>query len=183
MTAPRATANSSARLAATQTPRGTPRRHRRPCAPVRVYWYDDRIEIRNPGGAYGAVTAENVGRAGRSDYRNPTLADALRALAIVRRVGAGIPIARRALERNGSPPPEFTVESTQVSVTVWRASPPPLDDPRIDGSVDQGQRSRLAEGSGLDDLKARKPEIGGRGRARHDRPLEPEFGRLAQAQL
>lgn len=29
-------------------------------APVRIYWFTDRIEIYNPGGPYGAVTRENL---------------------------------------------------------------------------------------------------------------------------
>jgi len=66
-------------------------------APVRVYWFDDRIEIHNPGGPFGAVTPENFGQPGVVDYRNPNLAEALRALGYVQRFGAGIPIARRAL--------------------------------------------------------------------------------------
>ena len=66
-------------------------------APVRVYWFDDRIEIHNPGGPFGAVTPENFGRAGVTDYRNPNLAEALRALGYVQRFGAGIAIARKAL--------------------------------------------------------------------------------------
>ena len=36
-------------------------------APVRIYWFDDRIEISNPGGPYGAVTQENFGKPGVSD--------------------------------------------------------------------------------------------------------------------
>ncbi|MCY4222672.1 MAG: hypothetical protein OXD35_13635, partial [Thiotrichales bacterium] len=28
-------------------------------APVRFYWYDDRIEIQNPGGLYGMASPEN----------------------------------------------------------------------------------------------------------------------------
>ncbi len=66
-------------------------------APVRVYWFDDRIEIHNPGGPFGAVTRENFGRPGVTDYRNPNLAEALRALGYVQRFGAGIAIARKAL--------------------------------------------------------------------------------------
>jgi len=66
-------------------------------APVRVYWFDDRIEIHNPGGPFGSVTQENFGRPGVTDYRNPNLAEALRALGFVQRFGAGIAIARRAL--------------------------------------------------------------------------------------
>jgi ATP-dependent DNA helicase RecG len=66
-------------------------------APVRVYWFDDRIEIHSPGGPFGAVTVENFGQPGVADYRNPNLAEALRALGYVQRFGAGIPIARRAL--------------------------------------------------------------------------------------
>jgi len=66
-------------------------------APVRVYWFDDRIEIHNPGGPFGAVTVENFGQPGVADYRNPNLAEALRALGYVQRFGAGIAIARKAL--------------------------------------------------------------------------------------
>ena len=66
-------------------------------APVRVYWFDDRIEIHNPGGPYGTVTVENFGQPGLTDYRNPNLAEALRALGFVQRFGAGLVIARKAL--------------------------------------------------------------------------------------
>lgn len=66
-------------------------------APVRVYWFGDRIEIHNPGGPFGSVTRENFGQPGITDYRNPNLAEALRALGYVQRFGAGIAIARKAL--------------------------------------------------------------------------------------
>lgn len=46
-------------------------------APVRVTWFDDRIEISNPGGPFGIVTRENIGQPGITDYRNPNLADAI----------------------------------------------------------------------------------------------------------
>ena len=47
-------------------------------APTHVYWFDDRIEIGSPGGAYGAVNAGNFGQPGVVDYRNPILAEAMR---------------------------------------------------------------------------------------------------------
>lgn len=87
-------------------------------APVRVYWYDDRVEITNPGGPYGEVTVETFGTPGLTDYRNPNLAEALRVLGFVQRFGAGIPIARRTLAENGNPPPEFLVRPTYVTATV-----------------------------------------------------------------
>jgi ATP-dependent DNA helicase RecG len=90
-------------------------------APVRVSWFDDRIEIINPGGPYGAVTAETFGRPGVADYRNPNLAEELRVLGFVQRYGAGIAIARRQLERNGNPPLEFAVEPNYIGAIVQRA--------------------------------------------------------------
>jgi ATP-dependent DNA helicase RecG len=63
--------------------------------PVRVYWFDDRIEIHNSGGPFGIVTIENFGQPGVTDYRNPNLAEALRALGFVQRFGASIAIARK----------------------------------------------------------------------------------------
>lgn len=90
-------------------------------APVRVYWFDDRIEISNPGGPFGAVTVENFGRPGISDYRNPSLAGVLKTLGFVQRFGFGIAEARRSLAANGNPPLEFQVEPTMVLATVRRA--------------------------------------------------------------
>jgi ATP-dependent DNA helicase RecG len=90
-------------------------------APVRVYWYDDRIEIISPGGPFGAVSAENFGAPGLTDYHNPNLAEALRVLGFVQHYGAGIPTAERELKRNGNPPPEFQVDASNVRVTVRMA--------------------------------------------------------------
>lgn len=90
-------------------------------APVRVYWYDDRIEITNPGGPFGAVSVENFGQPGIADYRNPNLAEALRVLGFVQRFGAGLAIARRELQNNGNPPAEFIVQPTHVGVIVRAA--------------------------------------------------------------
>lgn len=90
-------------------------------APVRVTWYDDRIEITNPGGPYGAVNSENFGLPGVTDYRNPNLAEALRVLGFVQHYGAGIPTARRELAKNGNPPPEFNVQPAYIGVTVKAA--------------------------------------------------------------
>src|SRR5262249_34705188 len=81
-------------------------------APVRVYWFSDRIEISNPGGPYGQVTRSNFGRPGVTDYRNPNLAEAMRNFGYVQKFGVGIAQARAALEKNGNPPLEFAVEDT-----------------------------------------------------------------------
>ncbi|MBM3215782.1 transcriptional regulator [Candidatus Poribacteria bacterium] len=89
-------------------------------APVRIYWFRDRIEIHSPGGPYGNVNRGNFGQPGVTDYRNPHLAEAMKNLGLVQRFGVGIPRVRQALADNGSPAPEFIVEDTHV-VAVVRA--------------------------------------------------------------
>ncbi|WP_422017072.1 ATP-binding protein [Roseateles sp.] len=91
-------------------------------SPVRVYWFDDRIEIHSPGGPYGLVTRKNFGQPGASDYRNPALAGVLRILGFVQRFGFGIAESRRAMLANGNPAPEFQVEDTFVLATLKRAA-------------------------------------------------------------
>ena len=63
-------------------------------APIKVYWFDDRIEIHSPGGPFGTVTEKNFGTPGITDYRNPNIADALKVLGFVQRFGVGIATAR-----------------------------------------------------------------------------------------
>lgn len=89
-------------------------------APARITWFSDRIEIQNPGGPYGQVTRATFGLPGVADYRNPTLAEALKSLGFIERFGVGIAIARDRLAANGNPPPDFTVEDAHILVTVRR---------------------------------------------------------------
>jgi len=89
-------------------------------APVRITWFNDRIEIQNPGGPFGQVTKENFGRPGVVDYRNPHLAEAMKVLGYVQRFGVGIQLAQESLRKNGNPPAKFTVEDTFVHVEITR---------------------------------------------------------------
>jgi ATP-dependent DNA helicase RecG len=88
--------------------------------PVRVHWFDDRIEIINPGGPFGVVTKENFGRPGITDYRNPNLADAMKVMGFVQRFGIGIQTARAEMKKSGNPEIEFYVEPVNVLATVRR---------------------------------------------------------------
>jgi ATP-dependent DNA helicase RecG len=91
-------------------------------APVRIFWFADRIEILSPGGPYGQVTIDNFAQPGLTDYRNPHVAEAFRHLGYVQKFGVGIPTARRELQRNGNPPPELHPTATHVLVLVRRRS-------------------------------------------------------------
>ncbi|TAL96174.1 MAG: transcriptional regulator [Rhodanobacter sp.] len=91
-------------------------------APIRLTWFDDRIEIVNPGGPFGIVTAANFGMPGMTDYRNPHLAEAMKVLGYVQRFGVGIATARRLLAANGNPEPDFHPSDTHVLVIVRRAA-------------------------------------------------------------
>lgn len=87
-------------------------------APVRVYWFNDRVEVQNPGGPYGQVTKQNFGNPNANDYRNPNLAAVMKELGYVQRFGYGIAMARMEMEKNGNPPPEFLVEDEHVAVIL-----------------------------------------------------------------
>jgi ATP-dependent DNA helicase RecG len=86
-------------------------------APIRVYWFTDRIEITSPGALYGSVNPQNFGT-GVTDYRNPLIAETMRNLGFVQRFGAGLPIVRREIERNGNPPVQFQFEDYGVLAVV-----------------------------------------------------------------
>lgn len=89
-------------------------------APIRLYWFHDRVEIQNPGGPFGQVTRENFGQPGINDYRNPNLAAVMKELGYVQRFGVGIALTRSEMAKNGNPPPEFQVEDGHVAVILRR---------------------------------------------------------------
>lgn len=87
-------------------------------APIRVSWFNDRIEIHNAGGPFGQVNLDNFGEAGITDYRNPNIAEAMKVLGYVQRFGVGISTARRLLRDNQQPDLEFVVNAQHVLAIV-----------------------------------------------------------------
>jgi ATP-dependent DNA helicase RecG len=87
-------------------------------APLRITWFDDRVEIQSPGGLYGEASRENFPR--QTSYRNPVVAEALKTLDYVNRYGRGVIRAQDALLKNGSPPAEFDFDSGYVLAVVRR---------------------------------------------------------------
>jgi ATP-dependent DNA helicase RecG len=91
-------------------------------APIRVFWFEDRIEIFSPGGPFGEVTVENFGQPGLTDYRNRYLAEAMNVYGLVQRFGVGISMAQKELAQNGNPPVQFEVQPTVVQCIVRKRS-------------------------------------------------------------
>ncbi|WP_283138523.1 ATP-binding protein [Rhizohabitans arisaemae] len=89
-------------------------------APIRILWFADRIEVSNPGGPYGQVREDNFDRV--NDYRNPSLAAAMKSLGYVNRFGRGISRIQAELGVNGNPQAEFNVDASSWSVTLRQAS-------------------------------------------------------------
>lgn len=87
--------------------------------PVRLYWFEDRVEISNAGGLYGEVTPQTLER--RSSYRNPVLAEAMKALGYVNRFGYGIQRAQAAMVKNGNPPIRFEVDDRTFLAILHKA--------------------------------------------------------------
>lgn len=87
-------------------------------SPIRFYWFSDRIEIQSPGGLYGTVTRETLTR--RNSYRNPILAEALKAMDYVNKYGYGIQRAEALLQENGNPSLMFEIDDKVFGVTIKR---------------------------------------------------------------
>lgn len=88
-------------------------------APIRFYEFSDRIEISNAGGLYGKARPENFPN--ENDYRNPALAEAVKNLGFVNQFNVGVKRAKAALEKNGSPEPEFiTDQSSSFLVKIYK---------------------------------------------------------------
>jgi ATP-dependent DNA helicase RecG len=88
--------------------------------PIRFYWFSDRVEIQSPGGLYGEASPENFPN--QNSYRNPVLAEAMKALGFVNRFGRGVLRAQESLRQNGSHSAEFRFDPNFVLATI-RAHP------------------------------------------------------------
>lgn len=90
--------------------------------PIQLTIFADRLEIRNPGGLYGRITVDQLGKV-QPDTRNPVLATALEVLDITENRYSGIPTIRREMQENGLPEPVFANERGEFSVTFYQKTP------------------------------------------------------------
>ena len=77
--------------------------------PIQLLVFEDRLEVRSPGGLYGRLRVDQLGKV-QPDTRNPVLAVAMEALGETENRYSGIPTMRRELKQAGMQPPEFRNE-------------------------------------------------------------------------
>lgn len=86
--------------------------------PIQINFFTDRLEIHSPGGLYGRMTVEQLGKA-RPDLRNPTLATMAESLNQAENRYSGIPTIRMEMKEYGLPEPEFKNGRNEFIVTLY----------------------------------------------------------------
>lgn len=87
--------------------------------PIQVLMFEDRMEIRNPGGIYGRMSIDQLGKV-QADTRNPVLALALEVLGITENRYSGIPTIRREMKAYNLVPAEFFDERGNFIVKFYK---------------------------------------------------------------
>ena len=87
-------------------------------SPIRIAMYSDRLEISNPGGLFGRVTLETLGKSG-ADTRNPYLANMLEILSETENRFSGIPTILKEMQQHNLPPPLFENVRGEFKVTLF----------------------------------------------------------------
>lgn len=86
--------------------------------PIEVIMYKNRIEIHNPGGLYGRMTLDTLGKM-QPDTRNPVLARALETMGITENRYSGIPTIQRELREAGLREAVFADSRNEFVVTFY----------------------------------------------------------------
>jgi ATP-dependent DNA helicase RecG len=83
--------------------------------PIRIEIYRDRLEIISPGGLYGKITIDSLGKV-HPDTRNAALANILELLGVTENRYSGIPTIRYECRKLGIPAPIFEVRRGEFKV-------------------------------------------------------------------
>lgn len=89
-------------------------------APIRIEIYPDRIEISNPGGLYGRLSIDDLGKI-KADVRNPFIAAALEILNTTENRYSGIPTIYSEMKKAGLMEPKFEDMRGTFKVTLYNS--------------------------------------------------------------
>ena len=87
--------------------------------PIQIIMFEDRIEIRNPGGIYGRIGIDQLGKV-QPDTRNPALASTLEVIKVTENRYSGIPTIIRTMAEHGLREPEFIDERGTFVVKLYK---------------------------------------------------------------
>ncbi len=95
--------------------------------PIQITMFSNRMEVRSPGGLYGRLTIDQLGKV-QPDTRNPFLVTAMEALGETENRYSGIPRIRMAMRDADLPEPVFRDERGEFLVCLYNgeeeAGPP-----------------------------------------------------------
>lgn len=94
-------------------------------SPIRVILYNDRFEVENPGGLYGRITIDDLGKVS-ADTRNPFIAGGLEVLIDTENRFSGIPTIRDEMKAAGLPPALFESSRGVFRATLFNGQKPEL---------------------------------------------------------
>ena len=89
--------------------------------PIQLTMYNDRLEVENPGGLYGRMTIDQLGKV-QPDTRNPVLATAMETLGLTENRYSGIPTIRREMAKYNLIEPEFLDERGSFTVIFYKSN-------------------------------------------------------------
>jgi ATP-dependent DNA helicase RecG len=90
----------------------------RTASQIRIFVFDDRVEITNPGELLNQLTFEGIQLVGISQRRNPVLAGLLAKARRRENLGMGVPEMIRLMKDRKLPPPEFSVTAGHFKVVL-----------------------------------------------------------------
>lgn len=87
--------------------------------PIQLIMFEDRMEIRNPGGIYGRIKIDQLGKV-QPDTRNSVIASELEVLKVTENRYSGIPTIRRMMQEYDLQQPEFIDERGSFIVKLYK---------------------------------------------------------------
>lgn len=113
--------------------------------PIQILMYRGRLEIVNPGGLYGRLTVDDLGKV-QPDTRNPVIATAMEVLGETENRYSGIPTVHRLLAEAGMPAPVFESSRGQFRVTLMgKHAQEEGRTPEVDATGLTEQQRKIAE--------------------------------------
>ena len=110
--------------------------------PIQIRMYPDRIEIQNPGGIYGRLQIDQLGKM-QPDTRNPVLVTALEIMKITENRYSGIPTIRRCMKEHGLKEPVFSDERGSFTVTLYNDVHTELEKTAFDCDLSRAEKDLL----------------------------------------